>query len=73
MRIKVLLSEPIQTTHHASPGTVLDEDLTIACTGGAVRLLKLQREGRKEMSAETFMRGFPVKVGTQLCTEHIPH
>lgn len=72
-RVKVLLSEPIQISHHAFPGTVLDKDLTIACTGGAVRLLKLQREGRKEMDAKTFMLGFPVEVGTQLCAEHIPH
>jgi len=46
-----------------TPGTVLDEHLTIACGDGAVRLTQVQREGKKPMSAEEFLRGTSVKPG----------
>jgi methionyl-tRNA formyltransferase len=48
------------------PGTTLDDRLTIACGDGAVRLTQVQGEGRKAMSADEFLRGTPVKAGTQL-------
>jgi methionyl-tRNA formyltransferase len=48
------------------PGTVLDDRLLIACGDGAVRLLRVQREGRAPQDAETFLRGAPVALGTRL-------
>jgi methionyl-tRNA formyltransferase len=48
------------------PGQVLDEQLTIACGEGAVRLVELQRAGRQPMSAEAFLRGTPVAPGSVL-------
>ena len=33
-----------------APGTVLDDNLTIACGDGAVRLTQVQRAGRQPMS-----------------------
>ena len=48
------------------PGQVLDDQLTIACGEGAVRLLQLQRAGRQPMSAEVFLRGTPVALGSVL-------
>lgn len=53
--------------HNAEPGTVLDEHFTIACADGtALRLLTLQRAGRKAMTAEDFLRGFPIMPGEYL-------
>jgi len=49
-----------------APGTVLAEDLTIACGEGAVRLLVLQRAGKSVMTAEALQRGFALPVGTIL-------
>jgi methionyl-tRNA formyltransferase len=49
-----------------SPGAVLDDKLTIACGVGAVRLLELQRAGRKPMRADEFLRGFPLARGARL-------
>jgi methionyl-tRNA formyltransferase len=49
-----------------APGTALDGDLTIACGEGAVRLVEVQREGKKAMSAEEFLRGTAVTKGTQV-------
>jgi methionyl-tRNA formyltransferase len=48
------------------PGQVLDDQLTIACGHGAVRLVELQRAGRQPMSAEVFLRGTPVARGNAL-------
>jgi len=63
-RIKVL-----RTTKGAGggkPGLVLDEDLTIACGEGAVRLVELQRAGRQPMAADAFLRGTPIAPGSAL-------
>ena len=48
------------------PGTALDDKLTIACGDGAVRLVQVQRAGKQPMEAADFLRGTPVKAGTQL-------
>jgi methionyl-tRNA formyltransferase len=48
------------------PGTVLDDRLTIACGEGAVRILELQRAGRKPMTAEEFLRGTTLKPGVRV-------
>lgn len=39
------------------PGALLDDELTIACGVGAVRLTELQRAGGKAMRAVDFLRG----------------
>ena len=60
-RIKVLLCEVVDAS--GTPGTFLDDRLTIACGTGALRLLRLQREGKGAMEAEDFLRGFPIAAG----------
>jgi methionyl-tRNA formyltransferase len=47
-----------------APGTTLDDQLTIACGDGAVRLMQIQRAGAKAMQAGEFLRGTPVARGT---------
>ncbi len=61
-RIKVLVCEAVETMGEA--GTFIDDQFTIACGNGALRLLKLQREGKGVMDADTFARGFPLPCGT---------
>ena len=48
------------------PGTVLDDQLTVACGTGAIRLLHLQREGKRPLDSEAFLRGMPVRKGSRL-------
>jgi methionyl-tRNA formyltransferase len=48
------------------PGVVLDEELTIACGHGALRILEVQPESRKRMSADEFLRGRPPMRGGAL-------
>jgi methionyl-tRNA formyltransferase len=57
-RVKVLRTTKGSGT--GQPGRVLDDDLTVACGEGAVRLLQLQRAGRQPMPAGEFLRGMPI-------------
>jgi methionyl-tRNA formyltransferase len=48
------------------PGTVLDEQFTIACGEGAIKPLRLQRPGKKPMPATDMLKGHPVPTGEVL-------
>ena len=48
------------------PGTVLDDQLTIACGKGSVRLLQVQRAGKRPMPVAEFWRGAKLPVGSLL-------
>jgi methionyl-tRNA formyltransferase len=61
VRVKALRST--RGDGSGAPGRVLDEQLTIACGEGAVRLLQVQRAGKHPMPAEEFLRGTPVMAG----------
>lgn len=63
-RIKVLRARLAEGS--GAPGEVLDDRLTIACGSGAVRLIELQRAGKKPMAAGEVLRGFPLPVGARL-------
>lgn len=63
-RIKVLKAASLDDS--GTPGTVLDDELAIACGSGAVRLLVLQREGKAPMDAIAFLRGFPIAKGARV-------
>ncbi len=49
-----------------APGTVLDDELTIACGDGAVRIVELQKAGGRPMKADEFLRGTPIRSGAAL-------
>ena len=63
-RVKALRSTKAEGS--GTPGTVLDEKLSIACGTGAVRLVELQKAGARAMPAEEFLRGTSIKAGTIL-------
>lgn len=66
-RVKVLRARPVEnpSSGKGEPGTVL-EGLTIACGAGALQLLEVQRAGKGAVSAEEFLRGFPLQKGERL-------
>jgi methionyl-tRNA formyltransferase len=64
VRIKALRSTLAQGS--GAPGTALDNNLTIACGDGAVRLVQIQRAGKQPMSAGEFLRGTPVNAGARV-------
>jgi methionyl-tRNA formyltransferase len=63
-RIKVLRSA--LASGSGRPGEVLDGALTIACGDGAVRLVEVQRAGKKPVAAAEFLRGFAMQPGMRL-------
>lgn len=63
-RIKVLRSTLAEGS--GAPGDVLDDRLTIACGTGAVRLIEVQRAGKRAASSEEFLRGFALPKGVRL-------
>ena len=60
-RVKLLRSELVGAT--GASGTLLSDDMVVACGEGAVRLIELQRAGKGAMKAQDFQRGADLKVG----------
>ena len=70
-RLKILYAEPAPgfdliaaSGGGGVPGTVIGDDLTIACGEGALRLVKVQRAGGKAMEAAELLKGFALPPGT---------
>ncbi len=61
VRVKVLRTT--EGSGKGTPGSVLDDKLTIACGEGAIRILELQRAGRQPMKADEFLRGSAMRAG----------
>ena len=66
-RIKILASRTVEG--QGPPGEVLNDRLHVACSEGAVELLRLQRAGKGAQDKETFLRGWSIPVGTRLAME----
>jgi methionyl-tRNA formyltransferase len=64
VRVKALLSR--FEAEAGAPGVTLDDRLLVGTGEGAVRLLRVQREGRGPQEAEAFLRGHPVPAGVTL-------
>jgi methionyl-tRNA formyltransferase len=62
-RLKVLYAEPVSGS--GKPGVLLDDELTVACGEGALKLLKVQRAGKSAMGAADLLKGFALPRGTQ--------
>ena len=63
-RIKVLQASV--SSGQGIPGTVIDDECTIACVDSALRLIRLQRPGKAAMSAAEFLRGYALPKGVIL-------
>ncbi len=61
-----ILAADLAGGHAGAPGTVTDDRLTIACGEGGLRPTVVKRAGKRAMSAEEMLRGFPVARGTLL-------
>lgn len=63
--IKIIEAEVVPNVK-GSPGQVMDDDLTIACGVDAIKPNLLQREGKKMLYREAFLRGFELRAGVVL-------
>jgi methionyl-tRNA formyltransferase len=65
--IKIWKAEVLEKS--GSAGEILSADKTgivVGCGDGALRILELQREGGKRLTAEQFLAGHPLKAGERL-------
>ena len=63
-RIKIIKAK--KTNQLGECSTILDKDFTIACKEGAIQPLFIQRQGKKVVSLEDFLRGFTFLVHDKL-------
>ena len=63
--VKVLRAEAIEC-HTATPGLLLTNDGVIACGSGALKLIEIQRPGKKPMLLRDALHGWHLAAGTQL-------
>ena len=63
-RIKVLKSSLAEG--RGAPGEVLDGELTIACSEGAIRPVLVQRAGRRPVATAELLHGLALPAGTRL-------
>ena len=60
-RIKIISCSKIINNSIAS--TIINERFHIGCKGGAIAPIIIQREGKKSMEIDDFLRGFQFSVG----------
>ena len=47
----------IKSSTSGKPGTILDENLTVACKSGSIRILEIQREWKNKQQTKDFLLG----------------
>ena len=50
----------------ATPGTVIDDDIEVSCGTNSLKILKIQREGKKIQNIKDFILGTKIKKGVNL-------
>ena len=63
-RIKILKAKEVNKSGREAE--VLDDKLTIGCSVNAIQIIKLQKEGKREMDAAEFLVGNSLKKGIKL-------
>lgn len=62
--IKLLRAEVVEAK--GPPGTLLDDQFTVACGENALRLIEVQRAGKKPTDGASFLRGARLAIGQAL-------
>ena len=63
-RYKILKAEV--SNNNSIPGLVVNENLEISCGSNSIKIIKIQREGKKEQNIEDFILGTKIKKGVNL-------
>ena len=63
-RFKVLRAK--KSSGIGKPGSILDENLTIACKSDSVRILEIQRQGKNKQTSKDFLLGKKISKGSIL-------
>ena len=63
-RLKII--EAIEVDQSGRIGEVLDNNLTVACQQKAIRVLSIQKEGKKILKTKDFLTGYKIEQGEKL-------
>ena len=63
-RLKIIKAEESHLT--GQEGEVLDNDLTIGCSENSIKILKIQKEGKKSLDTKDFLSGYAIKKGEKI-------
>jgi len=63
-RIKIIKAIEIEKTGEV--GTIIDNNMTIACSKNAVQILELKKEGKKQMSVDEYLKGNEIRSGQKV-------
>ncbi len=63
-RLKII--EAIEVDQSGRIGEVLDNNLTVACKQKAIRVLSIQKEGKKILKTKDFLTGYKIEQGEKL-------
>jgi len=63
-RFKVLRAS--KSLPNGKPGSVIEENLTVACKSNSIQILELQRQGKKKQTVKEFLLGKKIKRGSIL-------
>ena len=66
-RFKILKAQFADS--NGKPGLVIDDKLTIACESGSIKVLEIQKEGKKPQNIKEFLLGSQIKKGFLLKNE----
>ena len=63
-RIKII--KAIEVKNSGNAGIILDNKMTIACAKNAIQILELQKEGKKPMLVNEYLKGNEIKIGQKI-------
>ncbi len=56
----------IKRSSSGQPGTVIDDNLNIACKSDSIQILELQKQGKNKQTTKEFLLGYKINSGTIL-------
>ena len=63
-RIKIIRAQEVNVS--GKPGSILNDNFTIACSKNSIQVLELQKEGKKKITVQEFLRGNKLETGITL-------
>ncbi len=63
-RLKII--QAVEVNQSGAEGEILDDNLTIGCKNNAIRILAIQKEGKKILSTKNFLSGYKIFKGEKI-------
>jgi len=64
--IKIKIIDAIEVNQSGNVGEILDKNLIVACKNNAIKILSIQKEGKKILKAKEFISGYKIEKGEHL-------